>query len=315
MKPEQSKQRLTALLSIGLALLYLFVPFVNAGGLLSYEEPGQVAQVNALLYFPYENSQWLAPEARELSVLPTQSLEQALVQALLDGPQQTSLGKVRLFPEGTQVLSVLSEGSRLFVTFNDQIMKPLPGEEGNQEALLTKARHRRQLAMAALVNTLTESGLYHSVQVLVVDQNTRDNSLRLSSRYYLEDTEELPPPLTRQEQALLTPGKAAEYSLLAWRNQDWARFVARLALSPGQSGQRLQALTFDQLPALVSFSCSSGIPAPDGSYAIVSLDASLLMKDGTELSYAAFPLKMLRQGPGWLISLPSLLSLTGEGSP
>jgi len=296
-------------------LLVLLPFFASAGGLLDYQEPGSRRVVEAVLYFRYQDSPWLGQELRSLEVPHTKSLERALVEALLSGPQAGRGSYRALFPPGTQVVNVLAEGTRLFVTFSGEVLKPLPGEEtisgpGRAEALL-----RRELAMASLVNTLTEGGEFSSVQVLVLDQPQAANSMRLSRRYYLEDSDALPDPLTRDEACILTPGKAAGHILSLWQKQDWNRLARLLAASPADSEAAGRAFSVQDMPVLTKFEVSEGSVGFDGRTAIVLLDASLGTLEGRELSVRAFPLRMLRQDQDWLLSLPSLQRLIGEQAP
>lgn len=108
------------------------------------------------------------------------------------------------------------EGETLFVTFNEQLL----GRYADEAVIFStdysqgEGRLRRRLAMAALVNTLTESGLYSRVQVLVRQESYITSSMRLSMRYYLLEDDSLPPPLTRQESYILTPQVSAQ---IFWR--------------------------------------------------------------------------------------------------
>lgn len=298
----------TALL-LAAVFLTLYIKAAKASDLLGYQEPEAHGQEEVVLYFRYDNSAYLEQETRVLSLMATQGLEKALVQALLDGPAASGLHS--LFPEGTQVVSVLPEGSRLFVTLSGDVMKAMPNEnitseQGKQAAIL-----RRTLAMAALVNTLTERGAYQSVQVLVINQPGLSNSLRLSQRYYLQNDDSIPPPLTRMEEAIITPGRAAAHMLSLWQNQNLRGFISHLT-TRAQEGQDGQTLDTAALPLLKQFSTSQGSLAPDHSYALVMADLVLTLRDGQETTVSAFPLVLNRSQGVWTLSLPSILKLLQE---
>lgn len=285
-----------------------------AGGLLGFEAPGSQRSLAAVLYFRYQDSPWLGQELRQLEVSHTQSLERALVEALLAGPAPGRDSYRPLFPADTQVINVLAEGARLYVTFSARLLDPLPGEGSGPQAL-EEARLRRRLAMAALANTLTETGEYTSVQVLVLDQPQASGSMRLSQRYFLEDSDSLPDPQKRDEDSILTPGRAAGYILGLWQKQEWGRFTRLLAASPEDSEALNRAISPQQMPLITLQDISPGSLGFEGRSAIVLLKASLQGGDGQVRQVEDFPLRMLRQDQDWLLSLPSLRRLLGEEGP
>jgi hypothetical protein len=271
--------------------------------MLGYTEPGQTARAEAVLYFRYLDSAWLGQEQRSIQVKKTESIERALVQALLDGPQDRTAFPQPLFAEGTSIINVLAERDRLFVSLSKEVMDPLPGENtgaGRQEAVL-----RRTLAMAALVNTLSESGNFRSVQVLVLDEPGITKSMRLSQRYYLDDSDALPPPLTRQEQAIITPGRAASTILERWKAQDWSCFLEMV--TPGiSSGSHHEPLKSSMLPLLIEWEVSSGSISPDGRSAVAVLNLCVQSASGQQQDVTTFPLILLNEGHGWRIRQQSI---------
>ncbi|MGI6695847.1 MAG: GerMN domain-containing protein [Christensenellales bacterium] len=292
------------LILAGLMLLagFLLTCPAHAQSLLTGEDPGQAQTRMATLYFRCGNSQWLEREQRPVPVSLSESHEKALVQALLDGPSQGS-GLTPLFPQGTQVLSVITEGRQLFVTFNERLMAAYPDEGTDLSSPTYRAgegRLRRKLAMASLVNTLTETGEYARVQVLVRAETTLTGSLRLSSRYYLEDTDTLPDPLIRQEAALMQPGNATDVLIGLWENREWTALKDRLAQAPGDAAaQSALMLALDASPVILQHTATPGIPGPDGSYAVVSLSLRYLDAQGREKSIENWPLRLIRQNGCW----------------
>ena len=184
------------------------LPFSLAGQMLGVEaQQGDLLRQSVTLYYRYLDSGFLGREQREISFPRTTAPELAIAAALIEGPGSLSPWLNPLFPPGTQVLSALREGDRLFLTFNEALMNRY-----SDEALVMSGDYRkgegqlrRRLAMASLVNSLTETGQYSSVQVLVRGETYIATSMRLSGRYYLEDGDSLPPPLLRQEEYIFTP--------------------------------------------------------------------------------------------------------------
>lgn len=281
-----------------LAVLLMSSP-APAGALLGPLPPQDAQERAATLYFRCGSSQWLEREQRLISVRHNESYEKALVQALIDGPKAARLSA--LFPRGTQLLSVIAEGRQLFVTFNEGLMAAYPDEA----ALINtpgyragEGRLRRQLAMAALANTLTESGEYARVQVLVRAETTLTGSLRLSSRYYLEEADTLPDPLARQEALIMQPGFAAEQVMAPWKAREWALLRERLA--PGDTAaQNALGPALEASPYLIEYTLTPGVPSPDGSYAVVCATLRYQARGGAEKSLENWPLRLHRAGGCW----------------
>ncbi len=282
-------------------------PPASAGSALLGSDPPDSSTVHsAVLYYRYLDSAWLGQEKRSINVLRTESPEKALVQALLDGPSAQSPSFKPLFPPDTQVLSVLEDAGFLFVTFNEHLLDPFPGEEttagsGSGEGLL-----RRRLAMASLVNTLTEDGRHRSVQVLVLGKSGTPSSMRLSGRYFLDQNDTPLDPLIRQEEWIITPGNAAGILLDAWRNRAFKTLeplVLRESYAADTGGS---ALLPDTMPSLLSYSVSAGSLSPDGRHAVVILAAQLTDQQGQPRAVEGIPLLLVRRDGLWKISEGSI---------
>lgn len=298
------------LVSLALLLTGLGFVFPSQAQPLDFVPPEQQAKTLAVLYFRYPDSPYLGYELREIAVPYTDSTEKALVQALLDGPSQTGSLLRPLYPAGTQVLSVLAEGNKLFVTFNEAFLSPMAGEGSLIGESVTQAEiTRRQLALSALANTLTQSGIYREVQVLVQSQSKTTASLRLSKRYLLEDSDAIPDPLLREEEAIITPGQAAGLWLMAWQGRNQA--VLSRGIKVDLSGTRDEASfpNLKDLPLLLAFETSQGRIAPGGFAATVTADCTLSNVQGQEHLLLAFPLALVLEDGIWKVSLSSLSNL------
>lgn len=280
-----------------------------AGSLLSFQAPDSNTRVQAVLYFRYLNSAYLSAETRTITVPHTESLEAALVKELILGPAGSTDLTQGLFPKDTQVLSVTSEGGRLFVTFNQQVEQPLERENTFSQAARAEAQLRRRLLTASLVNTLTENGVFRDVQILIFKDAGPQNSMRLSESFYLEDSSALPDPLTRQEERIITPGEALALILSRWEQQQWSNLMKLVATNPAENAPAMKLADFQQLPGLKIKHITPGSIAPTGDKAVVLLDAALHFKDGSTSTLTAFPVLLLRSHQGFLMSLSSLQAI------
>lgn len=310
----RGKFRLSAFLAASLIFLCLSLQ-ASAAGLLSYEAPQSGTATSAVLYFRYLDSPYLVFETRKIEIEQTESREKALVKALLSGPAPSGSAGRTLFPEGTEVISVIREGDSLYVTLSEQFLNAIPDENAATVFAKEEAVLRRRLAASALVNTLTESGRFQKVQILVLRRNAAENSMRLSQRYYLEDSDAIPPPLTRQEADILTPGKATEYILNLWRNQDWDRLVSLLAVEPGEEAVSPPKFDANSLPVLLTFSATPGTVSPDYTYALSLVTAEMSDASGDVILRNSQSVRLLRQNNYWLMSLESLTRLARTDTP
>ena len=102
------------------------------------EQRGELQSQAVTLYFRYLQSAYLGREQREISYPLGGSREKAIVAALIEGPGSLSASLNPLFPPGTQILSVISEGERLFLTFNEALMGRY-----SDEPLISQEDYRR----------------------------------------------------------------------------------------------------------------------------------------------------------------------------
>lgn len=246
------------------------------------------------LYFRYLNEPLLAQEARSIAHSPDQSVERALVAALVGGPDVQSPWLEGLFPPGTRVLSTLRQGRTLFVTFNQQLMNAYPDEPDSWEEdprWRTEAPLRRRLCMQSLVATITENCDVDSVVVLV-EQQTVTDSLRLRAAFYLdrETPSAIAPPLQRDDALLLSPGTAMQTILTCWQNRDWLRLSRYLS-----DDAELTAL-----PHLIDVAFTGPTLSPDGQTATFTLSGTI-RRNGVDSAFAGCILRLQKAGGLWLL--------------
>ena len=237
--------------------------------------------------------------------MPNESREKALVTALLDGPHEG--GGSAQFPDGTQVLSTQAQDGVIYVTFNEALYGRYPDEslsgQAREQAIL-----RRRLAMAGLCATLTESGEYRAVQVLVRAESNVGSSMRLRESYFLADSELPCDALTREEAYLPTPAASARLALSAWQTRDWESLSQWIA-ARGASAADIAPASLAKAQTLLAAQAGEGCVSPDGQSAVVCVDLTLRGEDGADTVRAAWPLRMIREGGVWKIPAAALLEM------
>lgn len=271
--------------------------------------------VNAILYFRYGTTGYLAMEERPVSVEPNESPEKALVQALIAGPAATNSSLSPLFPPGTEVLAAVSRGDTLFITFNEALLGRYSDEPGDTPAAW-KAEFalRRALCLDALAATLTEAGLCARVQVLVYRGTGQDTSMRLQAGFLDRSQDRtLLPPMTRKEQVLLTPHNTVSALMAAWMAQDWSGLYEWTAkdISSDRPGEQSAIDAFASARTLTSYSLSAGSVSPDGQSAIVGADLSF-QGEGQDTLVTGYPVRLIREEGLWKISFAALLHMMNQ---
>jgi len=276
-------------------------------------------QQTVTLYFRYGKEPLLASEPRTLSIKQDEPAEKALVQALLAGPGANTPDLSRLFPEQVQVLSTIAQGSTLFVTFNDALLKPYSDEPSDWETSdiwRQEVSLRRRLAMAGLTASITENFPYQSVQVLVQQRGEISTSMRLENSYFQDPTlvSGLAAPFLRDETLLLTQENTAKVLLSTWQQKDWGRLYLYVVSRDAATGQERPALEtafakWDESPAVLASKTTGGSVSHDGNKAVISVDLTLAHGDGLQKEILSYPLFLCRDGGIWKITYDHLTAM------
>ena len=260
----------------------------------------------AALYFRFQDSDYLAAEARTVVVQRNENQEKAIVQALIAGPLNTELSP--LFPTGTEVVSTSTQDGTLFITLNEAFLGRYVDEPGDISAgtWKTEGPMRRQLCLDSLAATLTEAGLCERIQILVQRDSGQTQSMRLQTGFLNRSADaELMPALTRNENVLLTPHNTAECVLNAWLQQDWDTLSLFCAHAPGEQSV-FEA--FEAAGVLVGFELSPGSVSDDGQTAVLTADLALRAQGG-DAEIVGYPLRLIREEGLWKMDYRALLSM------
>ena len=266
------------------------------------------SHVDVALYFRYLDEPMLAMEARTLTVPRDESLEYAIVSALVDGPSAGHSDLRRLLPANTQVESVAAREDTLFVTLNEGFLEDdVPDSWQDSDTWRSEAPLLRRLIVQSIVASITERFAYTGVQILVHRPNEVQASLRLENAYFLSGAEGLSDPVTRDESVLLTPANTATVILTAWQQQDTQRLYLYVA-EEGKPSYATLAQTIANEAVPTSFTVSGGSVSEDGSAAVLTLKLRLL-NAGESSAYSALPLQLNRENGIWKITYARLMAM------
>lgn len=267
-----------------------------------------VDQVSATLYFRYLDEPMLAAESRTLTVRRDESVEFAMVEALVEGPSAGHSDLRRLIPAETQVESVVSRNEILYVTFNKGFLNDdIPDDWATSENWHEEAPILRKLIVQSLAASITESFPYTGVQILVHRQDEVQASLRLDNAFYLNGTTGLSEPIARDETLLLTPQHTAEIILTSWQQNDAERLYHFIAEADKPAFATLSE-SLSNKPSLQEFKVSGGSIAGDGQTATLTVSLKT-NQDSTSIETNSYPMRLIRENGVWKITNARLSAL------
>ena len=275
----------------------------------------QSSMLDVTLYFRYGETNLLGAVGAQLDMRREETVAQNIVEALIIGPDAAHDRLTGVFPQGTEVISVQSDGDTAYVTLNRAFLGIPDGAPTDWEDLTDwqeEATLRRRLAFQSIVLALTEDGRYQRVQLYVAGG---DDDIPQRIPLYLfdrsaTDVNVMLAPCARDEQAALTPKNALALALNAWQAQDWEglySFLLKEEETPTLSGFETQMRETNV--QLMTYESTGGTVSLDGRRATVVLDAAIRSDEGGDAQIVRESVPLVRQNGNWCIALTTLESL------
>lgn len=272
-------------------------------------------EAEATLYFRFAGTGALGAQAARLDLGRDETVARLIVDRLIEGPSGARGKLTGLFPQGTRVLSASGEGSTAFVTLSREFLgRPSGAPAGWEDSAewQEEAALRRRLAAQSIVLSLTEDARYQRVQLYVADSD--DDAPRRIESYWF-DTSVTDPSLVlaacgRDESFLLTPRRALEMALSAWRARDYETLYALLSREDAPPSldafeQRMREADVTLLRCEVS----EGAVSMDGQRATLVVDAELRAREGGDAQIVREAVPLSREDGNWALSYATLTSL------
>ena len=269
------------------------------------------------LYYRYGQTQMLGAQRAQLDITREETVARSMVERLVAGPDDAHDRLSGVFAPGTQVISVTGEGTTAFVTLSRAFLgapQGAPADWEDLESWQEEAALRRALAVQSIVLSLTESGRYQRVQLMVADSDD-DMPERIPLAWFdrtQTDMHTLLGACGRDESLLLTPGRALELMLRAWQARDWETLYAMTAAGDGERALTLtafEALMRERDVSLLSWEVSQGSVSPDGQRATLVLDAQVRAARGGDAQIERESVPLVRVQDNWTMTLGTLTSL------
>lgn len=270
-------------------------------------EESMTEQRRVTLYFRMQGETMLSSETRTVYFPRDRQVEEVLITSLIEGPSPGLLDLTGLFSAGTKVYRVWRSDDLLTVTLTREFLSPPPGAPISWDTdpyWRTEVYNRRQLAIASIVNTITEETDFTAIQFLVLesDDDTSGRRIRRAELYPDASGDQLLPPVTRSEHFLLTHYNTAGVLMESWRAQTYDRLFSFVAQ---ESGQRPTEAAFQQEMIamdrpLVRFSLSAGTVSEDGQRAVLEATYEYISASGNVL-VQNYPMRLIRENGLWRI--------------
>ena len=267
--------------------------------------------LDVALYFSYKGEKLLASETRSIEVSVSDSLEAAVVRALIGGPSADRDELVGLFWDDVSLVSVDSNADILFVTLNEAFISTEP-----QISVLADASvpERKKLAIYSIVNTIIEMGRFSRVQIYVDRQGGVGQRITLAEAGWSDLSNAHLEPLARNQSLVLTPENTLKEALDSYSKKDWTRLYHFTAYyNPDGSlkpdiGDYSSALA-EAGNVLDSFNVTDANVALDGKTVVVMLDYTIRAREGDAVPRTDIPVVLVREDEIWKLTYTSLVDV------
>lgn len=265
---------------------------------------------NVTLYFSYHGEKLLAGEMVNINVPVNESLEYAVVRALINGPTVNRAELSRLFWDGVKLVRVDSSADILFITLSEEFVSTSPEKVVLEEGTVAE---QKKLAICSVVNTLVEMGKYSRVQIYVDKQAGVGQRITRQEAGW-EDSSAHLDPLGRLEKLILTPQNTLLQALDSFMKKDWTRLYNFTAYKNPDGSVKPNIETYSEALAakgnvLESFSVTDSNVSGDGQRAVVMLDYSMKTREGESIGRTNIPVVLVREEGIWKFSYSSLVDV------
>ena len=246
----------------------------------------------------------------KFTVTAENTIEELVVQALIDGPQDTQYQFNALISPDTELVSVKEQSGYLSVTLSEKFLEKMSQSIESEEM-------RRRLAVQSIVNSITSIGNYSRVLILI-DESGNGNGERLTyaEAGWEDKGERTIEPLSLDDSVILTPERVMEIVMRSVVEKDYERLGYYLA-ERDYDGQNCPSRSeYTELlstkPSIVSFEMANPvITSGNGKHAAALLNLTYIDSGGHTVELNDLPVRMVYQDV-WKVSFSSLNAMFPE---
>ena len=274
-------------------------------------------ELEVTLYYRYGETAVLGMERHTLDLRREETIARSIVEQLVAGPDGAHGRLSGVFPRDTQVLSVTTEGSTVFVTLSENFLGRPDGAPEDWEDVAgwqTEATLRRWLAVQSLVCSLTEGGRYQRVQ-LYVARSDDDVPERIPLCWFdqsITDRAVVLAACSRDDQVILTPHRAMQMILYGWQERDASAVYTLLCAD--EDGQMLTLSAFEAKlreadVSLMTAEITGGTIDATGRAATIVIDGAIRSSESGEARIIRESVPLTLVDDNWAMRMSTFLSL------
>ncbi len=266
---------------------------------------------NVALYYCYNGERLLASETRAIEVPVSDSLEAAVIRALIAGPSAERGELSGLFWEEVKLIRVDSNADIFFVTLSEEFITTTPAKTVLNEP---DVQERKKLAIYSIVNTIVEMGKFSRVQIYVDRQGGVGQRITLAEAgWSVEDTAHLE-PLQRNQDIILTPQNTLIEALDSYSKKDWTRLYDFTAYMNKDGSVKPDITDFSATLAatgnvLDSFNVTDANVSYSGQSVVVMLNYTISAREGDLIERTSIPVVLVREHEIWKLTYASLVDV------
>ncbi|MFA5675115.1 MAG: GerMN domain-containing protein [Christensenellales bacterium] len=286
-------------------------PFQNMPDINPKAESANKDTVNVALYYCYNGERLLASETRAIEVPVNDSLEAAVVRAIIAGPSAEMDELSGLFWDGVKLIRVDSNADIFFVTLSEEFITTTPAAAVLDEP---NTQERKKLAIYSIVNTIVEMGKFSRVQVYVDRQGGVGQRITLVEAGWSDENTTHLEPLPRNQSIILTPQNTLVQALDSYSKKDWTRLYDFTAYMSKDGSIKPDITDFSAALAatgnvLDSFFVTDANVSLSGQSAVVMLDYTLSTREGDSVTRSGIPVVLVREHEIWKLTYASLVDV------
>ena len=260
------------------------------------------------LYFSYQGENLLAGETRAIDVPVSDTLETAVVRALISGPMSDEL--TGLFWADVELVGVDANADHVFISLSEPFISTTP--EQVIDGLTSD--EQKKLAIYSIVNTIIEMGQYSRVQIQVEREIGIGEGITRGEAGFNDDQDARLEPLERDSSLILTAKNTLLEALSSFAKKDWTRLYTFTAMTNVDGSSKPSISDFSEALAakgnvLESFSVVDQNVSSDGQSAVVMLNYTLKTREGTVIEETNIPIVLVREKDIWKLTYSSLVNV------
>lgn len=293
-----------------------------------YNENSKTKTINAVCYYAYNETEdssgqeYLVSEVHSIDY-SSGNYEKALLNELVIGPDQKSKDITSVIPKGTTFKIISKEEDRFIaVILSSKFLTPpstYPTDWASRSDYVERFNRVKRLAVYSIVDTLTESGKYDRVQILIDYDDTGIGRIPAKGEMGFTDggnQYELLEAMYRTTNIIFTPENATKTIMYYLKNKSYANLYEMTALvdldGNKKPTQEEFIKTLENLKINVAdYDATNGSTAPDGSTSTVLLKGEITIGVGTAKKTKYFEnttLRLIEEDGIWKIQYNDLIN-------